>query len=152
MFFLGVLLSDVKSSLLCNIIDHVFLPRRLQGGQGDLHQTESYILQQFNDVVQKRGTPTLKQLFAKLKQLYCDDECNPKLISQQLENLQPGDMLGIYVRAQNCGLFIHMPKDGPKDEVTICTFSASLPNEIIYGDSINGDIQVIFIQFTSNYY
>lgn len=108
-----------------------------------MHQTESYLLQQFNDVVQKLGTPTLKQLFATLKQLYCEDKYNPILISQQLKNLQPGDMLGIYVRAQNCGLFIHMARDGPKGEVTIATFSASLPNEIIYGDPINGDIQVI---------
>lgn len=47
--------------------------------------------------------------------------------------------MGIYVREQNCGLFIHMASD---DEATISTFQASLPNEMIYGVNVNGDIQV----------
>lgn len=76
-----------------------------------------------------------------LKQLYCGDTPDPKpIISHQLKYLKPSEMLGVYVRAQNCGLFIHMLA---ADEVTLSTFSASLPNEVIYGDSINGDIQVI---------
>lgn len=64
---------------------------------------------------------------------------DPKIISKQMKSLKSGNMMGIHVREQNCGLFIHMTSD---DEATISTFQASLPNEMIYGENVNGDIQV----------
>lgn len=133
---------------LCNAIDHIFLPRRPQGRQDSLHEMELFLLKLFNEVVETIRPEMSKRLFANMKQLHCAEALNPKTISQQLGNLQRGEMLGIYVRAQNCGLFIHMARDEPSDDVTLGTFSASLPNETIYGDSINGDIQVkILTQF-----
>lgn len=81
----------------------------------------------------------VRQMFSNMTQLHCSDILDPKIISSQMKNLKSGSMMGIYVREQNCGLFIHMAND---DEATISTFQASLPNEMIYGGSINGDIQV----------
>lgn len=126
-----------------NMIDHVFLHRRLPGKPIDLHQTESSLLKLMTATVESYDTaicPTAAQrLFTNMQQLHCMDALEPKAISKQMAELKSGDMLGIYVREQNCGLFIHMDTD---DEVTLSTFSASLPNEIVYGENINSDIQV----------
>lgn len=130
-----------RSSWPCNMFEHVFLPRRLQARQGDLHQMELELLAKFNEFT-KLTHFKVGYMFENMKQLHCGNAINPKVLSQQLGNLKPGEMLGIYVRAQNCGFFIHMPETERANEVTLATFSASLPNEIIYGNSINGDIQV----------
>lgn len=126
-----------------NMIDHVFLPRKLPGKPLDLHNTESNLLESITTVIESLESEAIpsavQRLFTNMRQLHCIDELRPKAISEQMKKLKMGEMLGIYVREQNCGLFIHMASD---DEVTISTFSASLPNEMVYGSNINGDIQV----------
>lgn len=129
-----------------NMIDHVFLHRKLPDEPVDLHQTELNILQLMAQTIETfeelncASVPSVVQrLFTKMMQLHCVDRLEPTALSKQMEKLKRGEMLAIYVRAQNCGLFIHATKD---DEATLSTFRASLPNETIYGDNINGEIQV----------
>lgn len=62
-----------------------------------------------------------------MKQLHGRHVLYPKKITEQMENLKGGDMWGIYVRAQNCAIFVHT-EDG---EVTLSTFPASHQNEFI---------------------
>lgn len=126
-----------------NMIDHVFLPRKLPEKPLDLHNTESSLLKSLTKIIELLGNESIpsavQRLFTNMTQLHCIDELRPKAISEQIKNMKMGEMLGIYVREQNCGLFFHMAND---DEVTISTFCASLPNEKVYGSNINGDIQV----------
>lgn len=136
------------------MIDHVFLPRTLPQKPIDLHNTERNLLNLMTATIESLENGILpsaiRQMFINIRQLHCIDLLDPKKISKQMKNLKIGDMMGVYVREQNCGLFIHRSND---DEVTISTFSASLPNEMIYGDTINGDIQVnstFFISKLSN--
>lgn len=74
-----------------------------------------------------------------MRKLHCVNEVDPKKIVKQISSLRRGDMFAMYIREQNCGLFIHMAEDS---EAILSTFQTSLPNEIIYGNDINGDIQV----------
>lgn len=126
-----------------NMIDHVFLPRKLPENPIDLYNTERNLLRSMTATIESLGNEifpsVVRQMFRNMTQLHCSDILDPKIISSQMKNLKSGSMMGIYVREQNCGLFIHMAND---DEATISTFQASLPNEMIYGGSINGDIQV----------
>lgn len=141
-----------------NMIDHAFLPRKLSEKSLDLHATEHSLLRSVASTIELLENEifpvSVRQMFANMEQLHCDDALDPKAISKQMRNLKMGDMMGIYVREQNCGLFLHM---ADADEVTMSTFSASLPNEMIYGDGINGDIQVRslgrtqFVQDENNY-
>lgn len=127
-----------------DMVDHVFLHRKVAANSNNLHRTELNLLDALTTTIESVESEifpsVVRQLFTNMKQLHRDDDLNPKEISKQLANMKLGEMLGIYVRAQNCGLFIHMRTD---DEVTLSTFSASLPNEVIYGENINSDIQVI---------
>lgn len=126
-----------------NMIDHVFLPRKLPEKRIDLYNTERNLLRSMTATIESLDNEILpsvvRQMFSNMTQLHCSDILDPKIISSQMKNLKSGSMMGIYVREQNCGHFIHMAND---DEATISTFQASLPNEMIYGGSINGDIQV----------
>lgn len=127
-----------------DMVDHVFLHRKVAANPNNLHRTELKLLDALTATIVSMESEifpsVVRQLFTNMKQMHCDDDLNPKEVSKQLANMKHGEMLGIYVRAQNCGLFIHMRTD---DEVTLSTFSPSLPNEVIYGENINSDIQVI---------
>lgn len=126
------------------MIDHVFLPRKLPEKPLDLHNTESNLLRSITTIIESLENESIpsavQRLFTNMRQLHCIDALHPKAISEQIKNMKTGEMLGIYVREQNCGLFIHRANDD--DEVTLSTFCASLPNEMVYGTNINGDIQV----------
>lgn len=128
-----------------NMIDHVFLHRKLPVKPVDpitelnILQLMAQTVESFEELKSASVPSVVRRLFTDMKQLHCDDALDPKAISERMKNMKLGEMLGIYVRAQNCGLFIHMAND---DEITVSTFLASLPNEMIYGDNINGDIQV----------
>lgn len=127
-----------------DMIDHVFLPRKISAKSDNLHRTESTLLKAMTQTIlsfESEFFPSVvRELFTNMKRLHCDDDLDPEAIAEQLKNMKPGEMLGIYVRAQNCGLFICMRED---NKVTLATFRASLQNETIYGDHISGDIQVI---------
>lgn len=79
---------------------------------------------------------------------------DPAELSLQIRNLQPKQMMGIYVRNANCGLMLMRSPSDDSDRIAIATFQPNLTNEQIYGtdDNISGDIQVnirdtITIQF-----
>lgn len=128
-----------------DMIDHVFLPRKIAANPENLLRTELTLLKALTKAVSSFGRNifpyVVRELFTNMQKLHSDGggNLNPKVLAEQLTNMKPGEMLGIYVRAQNCGLFIFM---GENNELTLSTFCASLPNETIYGDHINGDIQV----------
>lgn len=127
-----------------DMVDHIFLPRQIKAVGANLHYVESSLLKHVADFIESvecanMCTPAIQRLFSNMKALHYVDEINPKEISNQISNLHRGDMFAMYVREQNCGLFIHMAEDA---EAILSTFQASLPNEIIYGNNTNGDIQV----------
>lgn len=127
-----------------DMVDHVFLHRKLEANPENLHRTELKLLHILSTHTQSFKTAifpqTVQRLFSNMKQLHCVEALDPEVISNQIGSLKNGDMFGMYIREQNCGLFIQMVED---DVATLSTFQASLPNEMIHGDNINGDIQVV---------
>lgn len=127
-----------------DMVDHVFLHRKLEANPENLQCTELKLLAFLTLQTQSLITPifpqVVKRLFSNMKQLHCVEALDPEVLSNQIASLKTGDMFGMYIREQNCGLFIQM---GENDVATLSTFQASLPNEMIYGHNINGDIQVM---------
>lgn len=137
--------SEKSTHTLRDMVDNVFLHRKVATTPDDvqLAKTELCLLNALTRQIESFESEifplVVQRLFSNMKKLHCIDVLDPKEISKQITSLRLGDMFGMYVREQNCGLFIHMASD---DEATLSTFQASLPNEVIYGDKINGDIQV----------
>lgn len=135
------------------MIDHVFLPRHLPTdyAYSRLHRTEKCLLatmcEVIDDFMQSHIPDTVKRLFANMKQLHFADKFDSKLLSTQINNLQAQQMLAVYCRKANCGLFLMRAQSS--DELTMATFQVNLTNEQIYGNveanKITGDIQVVYI-------
>lgn len=133
-----------------SLIDHVFLPRRLSTddlhaniNSAHLHRTEKFLLTDMCKTIkglQQHIPPVVKNLFDKFEQLHSDGEIDPNQFSTQIRELQPNEMMGVYVREANCSMLLMMSPSS--NEVTIAPFQVNLSNEQIYGDNINGDIQV----------
>lgn len=134
-----------ESIPLHDVNAHVFFPRQIAASSenSQLVKTESFIAERFTAEVESFECAifpsVVRRLFSNMPEFHHVDALDPKRISEQIASLQLGDMFGMYVREQNCALFIHVTKD---DEATLSTFQTSLPNEAIYGDKVNGDIQV----------
>lgn len=135
--------SVKKRSKHRDMVDHVFLHRKLEANPENLQCTELKLLELLTAQTQSLKTTIFPQvvqrLFSNMKQLHCVEALDPEVVSNQIASLKAGDQFGMYIREQNCGLFIQM---GENDVATLSTFQASLPNEVIYGDKINGDVQV----------
>lgn len=133
-----------------HMIDHVFLPRMLPTDlPSQPERTECALLAMMCDVIngfeQQDMPDVVKDLFKKMYSLHCQNKIEPNKLSAQMKNLQPKQMMGVFLRKANCGLFLMRSKSEKSDEVTMATFLANLPNEEIYGiddTKINGDIQV----------
>lgn len=86
---------------------------------------------------------TVRQIFTSMHSMHCVLKIRPsKILSAQLRILQPKKMMGVHVRAANCGIL--MMRSENRSEITVATFTPNLKNEQIYGtaDQIKGDIQV----------
>lgn len=137
-----------ESFIFDRMVEHAFLCRKPLDTKAELEQTEIGLLAMMDDAVNnidERIIPSrVRLLFDNMHALYRQDEFKPEMISNQIRHgiMSPHDMIGIYVRSANCGLFLSQTQTGT---VTMATFQANLSNKDIYGvrKNRNGDIQVI---------
>lgn len=127
------------------MVEHVFLPRKLSPSFNPLKVVdhESSMLALLSDVVNHLASilpKEARQLINMMAELQLDSELNIENVSQAIKALQPGNMLGLYIRQQNCGWLLYSPPEAASKQVVVSTFPASLPNEVIC-DSPN-DVQV----------
>lgn len=129
------------------VIDHVFLPRKLPEIADKTEITkndddEEFILETFAKVVKSMAAIPLpvKGLFAKMETLHCGNKKDyRKLLQDQLRDLSESSYFGIYIEKQNCALLLRGLSDR---KITFATFRTSLPNEIVYGENVQHDMQV----------
>ena len=128
-----------------NMVAHVFLPRKLGDGfDPRVHAAvEEQLLALMAEVVLGFDTnlPTsTRKLFESMNHLQRTMEIPD--VATAISGMQPGEMFGLYVPAQNCGILLHLPSEQESNRVTLATFPASLPNELILGSP--NEIQVGF--------
>lgn len=131
------------------MINHVFLCRKPPDGNGYLEQVEVSLLAMMDDVINDMGDRAIpnnvRVLFDNMYDLYGQNVFAPEKISNQIQAISnPDDMMGIYVRNANCGLFLLQTQP---QTVTLATFQANLANKHIYGSAKNpnNDLQVIHL-------
>lgn len=140
----------MREQNLSHMIDHVFLPRNLpvDVAISRLERTEKCLVGTLCDVINEFKTinipESVKKLFVNLERLYLGDRFDASILSEQIGDLQAKQMMGVYMRKANCGLFLMRTQS--TDALIAATFQANLTNETIYGDverpNINNDIQV----------
>lgn len=129
-------------------MDHVFLPQKLLEAvpADELHTTEVALLQWITKIIknfdENEPLDATKHLFQNMADIYGENDLNYLNVAAQLDNLQAGQMFGIFLREQNCGVLIYSPKDITSlvNRRIISTFQSSVENKVISGNS--GDIQV----------
>lgn len=131
---------------------HVVLPRVLPDKSSEfLHETESNMINYMvkNALAWERYMPpeTLKML-RKLRSLHYT--CKLETVRSDINNLKPGESFAIFVRAQHCGMMIHVPPNemiGNVQNVIVSTFPGRLDAKEIY--SHDSDIEVIHFLFVA---
>ena len=128
------------------LVPHIFFPRQLPSSSNKekLVDDESKLLELFDDALQRDTFPpdathlfqSLRSTFHTWSQLQGQPLLDSSLLSESIQNLQAGDALALYIRAQNAGLLIKIPREDG-ESATIFTFAASLPNAAIMSASGN---------------
>lgn len=143
-----------KSNYLA-LIDHIFLPKQLPGEEADnLAEHEFSLLVLIADVVTKFGSIVpkhTKKMFRTMRDIEGTPLLKPKNISAAIEALEPGEMFGLYIRGQNCGINIFVPKDesSPPKELILSTFEVSLRNEIVYSNLSDVEVSKWFFDYST---
>jgi hypothetical protein len=139
------------------LIPHVFLPLQLPGSLENLEGAECELLLKFTDTLThflsnyphlpKEILTTTVLTFNTWAAVQAQEDPDPKLISQCLQELDYGQSFALYIRAQNAGLLISVPHAPPeshingnghgdcreREEVYLSTFPASQKSNHITG-------------------
>lgn len=124
---------DGDHHIVKRLIPHVFLPLKLPGAITESIISEEkhlllmlqQIIEQHKHIAQIDETCNVFQSWVKVQVHDCE-------ITGQIKSLRPGQLFALYVRAQNCGLLVSVPKQYP-DEIIWSTFPASQKNEVVTG-------------------
>lgn len=127
------------SHLIVGLIPHIFHTLKLPNQASDnLIEEENYLLSLMRKTIQEHHSiPQIletRSLFDKWMEMVVDSYISAEKTSNVIRNLQPGQLLAIYVRAQNCGLLISIPKLHPND-IIWSTFPVSNKNNTVTGRS-----------------
>ena len=127
------------------LLNHVLLPRVLtQNTPDELHNTESHIIYQMIGIADNWSTKWLPrktvELLRMLKEFHIG--CTPDTISENINNLRPGDTFAMFIRAQHCAILIHVPDDEINaDDVIVAVFPGSLDPSKIYSRDSGIEVQ-----------
>lgn len=115
------------------LIPHVFLPLKLPDEISDfLISEENQLLWSLQQTIQRYEIiPQIQQTCSVFK-TWVQIQTRDFEIGDQIRTLQPGQLFALYVRAQNCGLIISIPKHDP-NEIVWSTFPASQKNHDVTG-------------------
>lgn len=129
------------------MIHEVFLLKKLpdfyDATKAYYHETRMLAL--MADVIQELSEELPKSTH-KLFQTWSFLQCNPHLEAPETQNaiasLKGGDMFALYIRGQNCGFCLYIPRDHEdfKNKAIVSTFPVSLENSIIMSNE--NDLQV----------
>lgn len=124
---------------ISQLIPHVFLPLELPG-EIDLNSVASdenqllslllHTIQQFKHISEVEETCVIFETWVKVQ---VKGHCGISNIRDGIRNLPPGRLFPLYVRAQNCGLLISIPKGNPEN-IVWSTFPASQKSSTVTGE------------------
>lgn len=126
---------------------HVFFPRFLPNEKShQLHLEESLAEMMYTTIANINETaplpPSTLKLFANFVKIHPLVDANT--ISEEIKYIRSGEMLGMFVRHQNCGLIFYRPSNytakSSNDDLIIATFPVWLETTQIHQS--NGDLQV----------
>lgn len=117
---------DRKDEYEC-LLDHIILPRVLPHSRHrNLLKHESLLLHRMIDTIDNcsKWIPNATvNLFHSMKRVHFSPS-KVEIINTEINALRPGGTFAMFVRKQNCGFMIHMPKE--QDDSKSCT-----PNTVI---------------------
>lgn len=132
------------------VVDHVFLPKRIKGSYAlNQQKIDKTILTQMLAVFKDKAfaihlRASTHHLFKTLMELHFEEQMDESIIASKIQSLAPGQMVGLYIREQNCGITIYkMPLTHGAKRI-VSTFHASIPNEVVTSNC--SDIQVIELE------
>lgn len=151
-------MASCGDALHRGMIDHMFLPRKLfEASTKMLHEVENTLLEHFITILEtfheKGDLPdTTIDFFRNLRKIHTDRaSLNKQTIARQIDAVKPGQMFGMYVREQNCGILIYAPKNLAAEWI-FSTFHPSLENEVISGNENDIQVRRLSKNFRSNHY
>lgn len=129
---------NVSQSVLDQLTTHLVLPRYLPSNSSSEYEMilTSLMVDTLEFINKKFSIPaTTLKLFHNFESMHPLTDAN--LISNALKDIQPGEMLGMFVLKQNCGLMVYKPQT---QNLIFSTFPAKFNSSEI-GDR-NTDFQV----------
>lgn len=132
--------SDTDQATLEVITSHLVLPRYLPSCLPFQYERKlvQLVLESIPNSDIYEHTAKLFRQYLKLHPL-----AKPNIISESLGRMQPCEMLGMYVREQNCCLVVYRPPENQSissDEYIISTFPVLHDKQEIHG--CDSDLQV----------
>lgn len=135
-----------------HMVTHVVWPRHLPSKDNfDVNEYDTALIALITDTLEwfeSNGivTNTTSRLFRAMFNIRTSHDA--QIIASEINRLNYGDMLGIFVQHQNCGLSIYLPPSTEKLTVQpktaiVSTFPVMIPSEEIYLVK-HSDFQVIF--------
>lgn len=131
------------------LLNHIILPHFLPASTGPrFHNTELKLFDEMFKTVMDLSHSIPAKTVALFKSMHTiHHKLTPKVVSKEINALQPGDTFAMFVRRQNCTFMVHVPPDerivhGKPQNAIVATFTGRLhPNEVYNCDS---DIEVNF--------
>lgn len=119
---------------IAELIPHVFLPLKLpRETSKNLVKEENHLLSLMQQTIADyHFIPEIAETRS-LFDTWVNVQVNQRGTREAIRNLQPGQLFALYVRAQNCGLLISIPKQSP-DDIIWSTFPASNKNFTVTGE------------------
>lgn len=134
-----------------DLLHHVVLPRVLPNvlEKSKIEEHELMLVDKLTASIEQSAkylpASTVKN-FQNFNQLHKDRD--PKLVSQQINELRPGKTFAMLLKKQHTVFMIHMPDD-ERGIVNIGTFPSRCDAKQVYGAGLN-DLQVRITSFPSN--
>ncbi|XP_031632913.1 uncharacterized protein LOC116346822 [Contarinia nasturtii] len=150
--------NNVSQEIQDILLDHVLFSRFLPQEKPRYIYEEMLMVKMIENVesLSKYLMPTKTvEMLQRLKRVHF--ECTPNVISEEINDLEPGDTFAMYVRRQNCAIMIHVPANElisieETRNVIVATFPGNLYRREIYEhDSdieFNYPLQALKVKFS----
>lgn len=135
------------------LLDHIILPRVLpQSRHRNLLRHELLLLRRMVDTIDNcsKWIPNATaDLFHSMKRVHCSPS-KVEVIHTEINALRPGGTFAMFVRKQNCGFMIHMPKEqdysksDTPNTVIVSTFPGNLHPREVYSHPSDLEVSLHF--------
>ncbi len=136
------------------MINEVFLPKKLPEfyDAAKAYHHETRMLALMADLIQELSDELPKStqnLFQTWSFLQCRQYLEPPQLQNAIASLKDGEMFALYIRQQNCGFCIYIPRGKENEnQAIVSTFPVSLENSLVMSNG--NDLQVCALSVPTN--